>query len=57
MPEQALPLIDAFEEVHGRFDFVPSHRGDHQDGAYYLDSVDAMGVSGSMHSMLQVECP
>ena len=41
--DKALPLIDAFENTHGRFGFVPSHQGDRQAGAYYLQSVDAMG--------------
>ena len=41
--DKALPLIDAFENTHGRFGFVPSHQGDRQAGAYYLQSVDEMG--------------
>ena len=41
--DKALPLIDAFENTHGRFDFVPCHHGDRQAGAYYLESVDVMG--------------
>ena len=41
--DKALPLIDAFEDTHGRFGFVPSHQNDRQVGAYYLESVDEMG--------------
>ena len=41
--DKALPLIDAFENTHGRFGFLPSHQGDCQAGAYYLQSVDEMG--------------
>ena len=42
--KEAIPLINAFEEAHGHFGFVPSHKGDRQVGAYYLVSVDSMGV-------------
>ena len=42
--DEALPLIDAFEKARGRFDFVPSHKGDCQDDAFCLESVDALGV-------------
>ena len=42
--DEALPLIDAFEEAHRRFGFVRRHKGDRQVGAYYLESVGVMGV-------------
>ena len=41
--DRALPLIDAFEDTHGKFGFAPSHQEDRQAGAYYLESVDEMG--------------
>ena len=42
--EETLALVNAFEATYGRFDFSPSHVDDRQDGAYYLERVDALGV-------------
>ena len=40
----ALPLIQAFDNMYGKFGFEPSHRDDRQHGAFYLKSVDEKGV-------------
>ena len=42
--DEALHLKNAFEEAHGRFGFVPRHKGDPQVGTYYLESMGVMGV-------------
>ena len=41
--DYTLQLVNAFEATYGRFDFAPSHVEDRQDGAYYLQRVDAQG--------------
>ena len=40
----ALPLIQAFDNMYGKFGFEPSHRDDRQHGAFYLTSVNEKGV-------------
>ena len=42
--DTTLRLVQAFEGVYGKFGFEPINKADRQDGAYYLKSVDALGV-------------
>ena len=46
--DEALRHVQLYEDTYGRFDFTDAQRSDaaadRQDGCFYLDRVDAMGV-------------
>jgi hypothetical protein len=42
--DETLFHVQLFEDTYKRFDFTPTHQTDRQDGGYYLEKVDIMGV-------------